>query len=80
MHFRGHVDPWCKDNCNPDKFASMNMVNVSRYLIARIISGNPVQQIDLKFSLELILKKDLIWWFPNPQHINIRTGNIIAGY
>ena len=34
MHFRGHVDLWCRDNCNPDKFASMNMVNENRYCIA----------------------------------------------
>ena len=26
MHFRCHVDPWCRENCNPDKLAAMKKV------------------------------------------------------
>ena len=26
MHFKGHIDPWCQENCDPDKFEAMKMV------------------------------------------------------
>jgi hypothetical protein len=26
MHFKGHIDPWCKSNCNPDRFPAMEQV------------------------------------------------------
>ena len=27
MHFRGHVDPWCHEKCNPDKLAAIDRVH-----------------------------------------------------
>ena len=27
MHFRGHSDKWCKENCNPHKFVDLGKVN-----------------------------------------------------
>jgi len=27
MHFKGHTDGWCRDNCNPDKAESMKSVS-----------------------------------------------------
>ncbi len=32
FHFVGHVDPWCKEHCNPYKFKSLESVSVSRIL------------------------------------------------
>ena len=29
FHFKGHVDPWCHENCNPYKFESLESVSVS---------------------------------------------------
>ena len=26
MHFRGYTDPWCRENCDPDKLSTMEMV------------------------------------------------------
>ncbi len=26
MHFKGHVDPWCKVNCDAEKFADLDKV------------------------------------------------------
>jgi hypothetical protein len=26
MHFRGHVDPWCKAHCNPNDFSELDKV------------------------------------------------------
>lgn len=28
MHFRGHVDPWCREKCDPDKLAAMERVHI----------------------------------------------------
>ena len=28
MHFRGHVDKWCLENCNPYKVQELNDVSV----------------------------------------------------
>ena len=28
MHFRGHVDKWCQDNCNPSTFKELEDVSV----------------------------------------------------
>ena len=28
MHFRGHVDDWCKCNCNPNDFDELKIVSV----------------------------------------------------
>jgi len=28
FHFPGHVDPWCKKNCNPDDFSELEEVRV----------------------------------------------------
>ena len=27
FHFRNHVDPWCQENCNPEKVTELNGVN-----------------------------------------------------
>ena len=27
MHFRGHVDPWCRKNCDPDKLEEIKKVS-----------------------------------------------------
>ena len=26
MHFKGHVDPWCHENCDPNKFKELDKV------------------------------------------------------
>jgi hypothetical protein len=26
MHFKGHIDPWCHENCNPQKLEDLDMV------------------------------------------------------
>ena len=28
MHFRGHTDSWCQQNCNPHKFADLEKVGL----------------------------------------------------
>ena len=33
FHFVGHVDPWCRENCNPYKFDSLK--SVSSYMWIR---------------------------------------------
>lgn len=27
FHFSGHVDPWCRQNCNPNSFDSLKKVS-----------------------------------------------------
>ena len=27
MHFKGHIDPWCRNNCDPDKLPVMERVH-----------------------------------------------------
>lgn len=29
FHFSGHVDPWCRQNCNPDKFDALKKVSTT---------------------------------------------------
>ena len=29
FHFKGHVDPWCKEHCNPNKHAGLVNKNMS---------------------------------------------------
>ena len=41
MHFRGHVDPWCRENCDPNKLDEMKKVskcglNFNMYMYVRI--------------------------------------------
>ena len=31
MHFKGHVDPWCHENCDPNKLKEMENVCVTIY-------------------------------------------------
>ena len=31
MHFKGHVDPWCRYNCDPDKLPVMERVHAYVY-------------------------------------------------
>ena len=26
MHFKGHIDPWCCENCDPNKFKELDKV------------------------------------------------------
>lgn len=28
MHFKGHIDEWCKQNCNPDSFSDLDNVRM----------------------------------------------------
>ena len=28
MHFKGHIDPWCRSNCDPDKLPAMKKVQM----------------------------------------------------
>lgn len=28
MHFRGHVDAWCREYCNPNKYTDLDEVSV----------------------------------------------------
>ena len=28
MHFKGHTDPWCRRNCNPNDFDELKKVKV----------------------------------------------------
>ena len=30
MHFKGHIDPWCRRNCNPNDFDELKKVHVNR--------------------------------------------------
>lgn len=32
MHFKGHVDSWCTENCDPYKFEALKEVNVQSIL------------------------------------------------
>ena len=32
MHFKGHVDQWCRKNCDPDKLPAMEMVHTYMYI------------------------------------------------
>ena len=38
MHFKGHIDPWCRENCDPDKLEAMKMVCVCIFTCTCIIS------------------------------------------
>ena len=29
MHFTGHKDKWCRDNCNPNTFEALNKVSMN---------------------------------------------------
>ena len=29
MHMKGHIDAWCKENCNADKFEALKKVTKS---------------------------------------------------
>ena len=33
MHFKGHVDEWCKQNCNPYSYADLNKVSNKTWTI-----------------------------------------------
>ena len=33
MHFKGHVDQWCRNNCDPDKLPAMKMVHTYMYIL-----------------------------------------------
>ena len=37
MHFKGHVDQWCQNNCDPDKLPAMEMVHTYMYINLYIV-------------------------------------------
>lgn len=32
MHMKGHTDTWCKENCDADKFKSLQKVQLHMYM------------------------------------------------
>ena len=36
MHFKGHIDPWCRENCDPDKLEAMKKVLTFILFIQRL--------------------------------------------
>ena len=37
MHFRGHTDKWCQENCNPYKYDELKDVGVITFNIPHIV-------------------------------------------
>ena len=33
MHMQGHIDSWCRENCNPRAFKELNDVNGAHMII-----------------------------------------------
>ena len=55
LHFRGHVDTWCREHCNPYKFSELDKVYVCMYaslaLYKSIISFRLTQKYVSNFFL-----------------------------
>ena len=37
IHFKGHVDPWCKTHCDPHNFPELNGVSGLIYFCVKLI-------------------------------------------
>jgi hypothetical protein len=50
MHMRGHIDAWCKENCDPHKFTQLEKVN--RDFILHIFTEIPLTpyRLTLKYA------------------------------
>ena len=54
LHFRNHVDKWCKENCNPYDRIDLDGVNAITVLSAMLILSD-----EIKFILSLLYKHKL---------------------
>lgn len=32
MHFKGHIDPWCREHCDPHKLQTLQKVHIYTYI------------------------------------------------
>ena len=36
MHFKGHIDQWCRENCNPDSVKELQDVSTTIIIFAQL--------------------------------------------
>ena len=45
LHFKGHIDAWCKENCDPNKFEDLNKVCIDNTFCGIKYSLNAITHV-----------------------------------